>query len=205
MPVLTRSAAKQLKDVTPAAEHALALRESVTQKAQAVWTARGDIDVYTGSNREATETPQVDHVLEVQLAEMSLVRAYKAERAGSDSIATLQATEMMRDALNSVSNLNVTSTRVNQSKRGPVTAALNRLNNERLRTVPLEQLARQGKASWLVDEGIWARIEREIVVSYDTLDEELRGGGVDALPAAAALVNGSFDELATMLSSLKLI
>ena len=45
-------------------------------------------------------------------------------------------------------------------------AALRRLDddNDRLRTVSLEQLARQGRAKSLVDDGTWARIERAVVV-----------------------------------------
>ena len=202
MPVLTRSAARQLVDVTPAATQRLALREAVTAKADVVWRARGGTDVYTGAARVDTERPQVDHCLEVQLAEFALVRTYNAEHAQPGSMATAQAAELLRDALNGVGNLNVTSAKINQAKRGPFTAALNRLRSERLRTVPLEQLARQGRGAWMVDDGTWAKIEDAVVEAYDAADARLRGGGVDAMPGAARIVEGSLDELLSMMHTL---
>ena len=213
MPTLTRGAAKQLCAVGerpctggPDETVKLALREPVTGKAEAVWAHRGGVDVYSRTSRAQTERPNVDHALEVQLAEVALVRAFGAERAQMGSMATAQATELLRGALNGLGNLNVTSAKINQAKKGPVTAAINRLGNERLRTVSIEQLARQGRARWLVDDGTWARIEGAVVAGYDDADARLRGDGVavDALPSAATLVEGTLDELHRVLGALGL-
>ena len=183
----------------------LALRDSVAAKADAVWARRGGVDAYSRNSRAQTERPQVDHALEVQLCEFALVRTLGAESVGrgAGSIGTTQATEMLRGAFNSLDNLNVTSARTNQSKKGPFTAAINRLSNDRLRTVSIEQLARQGRARWLVDNGDWTRIESTVVAAFDHCDAELRGSGIEtALPAAARLVDGTLDELHAALNAL---
>ena len=184
----------------------LALRDSVAAKADAVWARRGGVDAYSRNSRAQTERPQVDHALEVQLCEFALVRTLGAESVGergAGSIGTTQATEMMRGAFNGLDNLNVTSARTNQSKKGPFTAAINRLSNDRLRNVSIEQLARQGRARWLVDNGDWIRIESTVVAAFDHCDAELRGSGIEtALPAAARLVDGTLDELHAALNAL---
>ena len=188
----------------------LALRDSVAAKADAVWARRGGVDAYSRNSRAQTERPQVDHALEVQLCEFALVRTLGAESVGRGSgpsawasIGTTQATEMMRGAFNGLDNLNVTSAKINQAKKGPVTAALNRLGNDSLRTVSIEQLARQGRARWLVDRGDWTRIESTVVAAFDHCDAELRGSGIEtALPAAARLVDGTLDELHAALNAL---
>ena len=205
MPVLTRGAARRLEGRADENIGVLALREAVTSKAGVVWSRRGDVDVYCGTRRGATQQPQVDHCLEVQLAEAALVRTFGADRRTStQSMATAQASELIRDALNGLDNLNVTSAKINTGKRGPFTAALNRLQNDRLRGVTIEQLARQGRGQWMVDDGTWARIEVAVVASYDALCDELVGDGVDALPPAARLVAGTVEELESMLSRLGL-
>jgi hypothetical protein len=204
MPVLTRSAARRLADDGDATgSTVLALRESVTSKADAVWEHRGGVDIYCGANRTDTDKPQVDHCLEVQLTEMALVRTFSADRRNStQSMATAQAADLIRKHFNGVRNLNVTSARINQAKRGPFTAALNRIQSDTLRNVTLEQLARQGKARWLVDDGTWTRIERAVVCAYDEAHETLINGDTPALPAAAEIVEGSMEELNSMLDML---
>ena len=208
MPALTRSAAKRLAQAAPNAadDRALALREPVTSKADVVWEHRAGVDLYTGTGKAATEAPQVDHILEVQLGELALVRAFGDDRrAATQSMATAQATELLRDTLNGLDNLNVTSKRVNQAKRGPITAAINRLQNERLRSVPIRQLVKQGRGAWMLEDGgPWPLIEGAIVASYDAADAALVDGRADALPAAATLLEGSRTELGRMLETLEL-
>jgi len=213
MPVLTRSAQRALNASESESESTklLVLRESVTAKADAVWEHRGGVDVYSGATRDDTINPQVDHQLEVQLGELALVRAYTEQGGGGGgggvSMAAAQAAKVLRVALNGVSNLNVTSARHNQSKRGPMSAALNRLQNDRLRTVDIEQLARQGKAKWLVDNGDWARIERAVVESYDQASDWLRDealGAEDGLPGAQRVIDGTVEELGSMLDKIGL-
>lgn len=211
MPVLTRSAQKALNaaHIKEGAE-ALVLRESVTSKADAVWKHRGGVDVYSGATREDTVKQQVDHQLEVQLAEIALVRTYEEQGrcAQAVSIAAAQAADALRTALNNVHNLNVTSARHNQAKKGPISAAINRLQSDKgLRIVPLEQLARQGKAKWLVDNGDWARIERAVVQSYDQASDWLRDealGAEDGLPGAQRVIEGTVEELGSMLDKIGL-
>tara|TARA_B100000575_G_scaffold86594_1_gene68531 strand:+ start:1708 stop:2295 length:588 start_codon:yes stop_codon:yes gene_type:complete len=161
--MITRAAAKQLLGVPredeaieaiEAAERLLALREPVTSKADAVWRHRALVDVYTGESRNGTKNPQVDHVIEVQVAEMALVCTFANDRCQrAASMATAHATELLRGGFNGMDNLNVTSSKINQGKRGPFTAAVNRWQSGKLRTVSVEQLARQGRGKWMVDDG----------------------------------------------------
>ena len=200
MPVLTRSAARQLGEESKTSR--LGLREPVTSKASAVWEYMEGKDIYTNKTRQNTSIPQVDHLLEIQLSEMALVRALADTSATTTSMATAQTTDMLRHVINGNANLNVTSARVNQAKRGPFTAAMNRIRSDRFRTVEIEQLVRQGKGKWLIDDGTWAKINRSVVQSYDQVDEDIRGGGIDALPEAARLVNASLDELGAILGAI---
>ena len=201
MPTLTRAAAKRLATTEVGAEASLVLRESVTGKSREVWAHRGYVDAYCGATRAATEKPQVDHCLEVQLAEVALVRTYSSERGSSaQSMATSQACELLRDALNGLVNLNVTSAKINQAKRGPFTAALNRLQSDKFRSVTIEQLCRQGRGKWMIDDGTWARVERAVVSAYDGLAL----ADVDALPPAKRIVDGTLNELNGMLHTLGL-
>jgi hypothetical protein len=203
MPVLTRSAQRRLNETegdVGDAHRALALRESVTSKADAVWAYRGGIDVYTLASRPSTETPQVDHITEIQLIETSLAAAFASNRGKSGSMATSAAVELLRSRLNSVVNLNCTSAKVNQAKRGPFTAALNRIQSDRLRDVTLEQLARQGRAKWLVDQGIWARIESGIVESFDAVKSEL--DDIETLPDARLIVQATAEDVERVFSRL---
>jgi len=108
----------------------------------------------------------------------SLLRGMDIDEASDRPVA-----EQLRDALNDLANLNVTTRTINVWKRGPFTAALRRLNTDSLRDVTLEQLARQGRAAPLVDDGTWARIERAIVNSYDATNEALNE--LTALSSAA--------------------
>ena len=205
MVVLTRSAAARLEQagVGEGETSAFVLREQVGCKQIAVWEKRGGVDAYTSTPRSKTERPQVDHVLEIQIAEIAFAHAFSECRgASARSIDTAIANSVLKDVFNDISNLNVTSARVNQSKKGPFTAAINRLKNPTLRKVSLEQLARSGNARWLVENGDWGRIEKEIVVSWDAACEQLN----ERRPSAAAgrLVDSQVDELSSVLDGLGL-
>lgn len=232
MPALTRGAAARLHQAKPAAapapsaavaanrahadtgavsERVLGLREGVRHLADAVWASRNDRDAYTRNGRAevVVATPQVDHVLEVQFAEHALVHAMRGAGAGAGrvSMAAAHSAQTLRHALNGVTNLNVTTARVNQAKRGPFTAAMNRVRvaEERggsLRLVSLEQLARQGKARWLVDDGTWAAIEREVVRSYDACREAVEEEAGGGLRSSAALSAAALEELEATLARL---
>lgn len=203
MVVLTRSAQRKLGDVHG---DKLSLRESVTSKASAVWLHREHVDMYSGRTFDGTFSTQVDHVLEVQLSEMSLVAAFQRENATVGSFATIQAAGILRVAFNGVENLNNTTAKHNQAKRGPFTAAINRLNDGRLRSISLSQLASQGRAKWLVDNGDWTRIETEVVRSHETIEYNLCSAGVEAaLPSACRLVEATIEELTQLLVAINVL
>jgi len=208
MPALTRGAAARLRAEEciegSDASALLGLRESVSSKAVKVWKARNDVDVYTRASRVETLKPQVDHCLELQLAEVAFVRIFDAERANATSIATAQTLETMRAALNGVDNLNVTSSKINSAKRGPFTASLNRLKGEYLRPVSIDQMARQGRAKWLVDDGTWARISAAVVDAYDATRDALEAEEENLMPDAARLVAATTEEMNLMLEKLGL-
>ena len=137
------------------------MRRGVSHLRDDVWEFRRRRDAYSGSTK-FVDADNVDHVLELQLATFA-------------SLDDPSVVSLTRDVFNGKTNLNATSKKINQSKRGPFTAAINRLKKRdgSLREISAEQLARSGRAKWLVDEGLWDRIEREVVVSYDRAAEEL--------------------------------
>ena len=146
------------------------IRETCTKKRrEEVLEHRDGRDAYTRSCAKRLVSRgegQVDHVLECQVLRHA-TRDVLGDDRKTDGVA-----RRFSAAANDVTNLNLTSRRVNQSKKGPFTAALNRLEKGATR-VDLEELARRGRASWLVDEGAWANVEREIVESYDAMEKRL--------------------------------
>ena len=164
------------------------LRKPVSRMRDDVWRARGGRDAYTKEPRTRIleDDQNVDHVLEVQ----------KVEFAALDLLHTNhELLNRFRDTVNAPPNLNVTARRVNQAKRGPFTAALNRLRkyDGGLREVSVEQLARSGRARWLVDEGVWANIEHQAVVSYD--DMVLKMGEARLTRAQTVVMDDVMDNL----------
>lgn len=145
------------------------IRETCTRKRrEEVLAHREGRDAYTRSCARGLLSRgegQVDHVLECQVLR-------HATRGVLDDAKNDGVVRRFSAAANDVSNLNLTSRRVNQSKKGPFTAALNRLEKGATK-VDLEGLARKGRAGWLVDEGAWANVEREIVESYDAMERRL--------------------------------
>ena len=202
MPVLTRSAARQLPDQTIDTS-SFALRESVATKIDVTWAYRDHIDIYTKKRRTETENAQNDHVLELQLAEMAFTRAFSKERGNAHSMATIQTTALLRSVLNGTDNLNVTSRKINQAKKGPFSAGINRLQKNDFRTIHIQQLVRQGRGKWMIDDGTWANIETSVVKSYDEISCKLYD--VDAIHAASRLVDATMDELNQLVCSLGLM
>ena len=144
------------------------LRRSVTARSDDVWASNADVDVYTHLTRPVVVTmqPEVDHLVECGLVEKALDRSAQANGLTSDGLSGFAA-QHCRDTLVSIlnadSNLNVTTRRVNQKKKGPFISAQNRLGGSRFRQVSIEQHARTGAARELVEDGTWARIERAVV------------------------------------------
>jgi len=151
---------------TRAAPHPL--RKGVTSMREAVWEARENRDMYTGLKRSQMkkEDQNVDHVLEIQLIEYATLEIVSRNA---------ELVRTFRDIISEPLNLNVTRRQVNQAKRGPFTAALNRLKKRdgALREISVAQLARAGKAKVLVDDGTWANVESEIALSYEAFQKRV--------------------------------
>jgi hypothetical protein len=98
----------------------------------------------------------------------------------------------------------VTSRAINQAKKGPFTAALNRLRKRdgSLREVSVEQLARSGRAKWLVDSGVWCNIEKEIVESYDQVEKTLSNQRLTR--AQTKIIEESADQIHELLVKIKI-
>ena len=175
------------------------LRKPVSRMRDAVWRERDGIDAYTERPRKLlVEADQnVDHVLEVQLVEHAFFQSTRNLNR--------ELMDRFREAVNAPSNLNVTASTVNQAKRGPFTAALNRLRkyDGSLREVSAEQLARSGRARWLVDTGVWANIEHQTVLSFDALAHRL--GEARLTRAQNAVLDESVDNLHRTLEKINIL
>ena len=171
-------------------------RKNVTRLQSEVWDARDGLDAYTGTHRRGfgAQKLNVDHVVELQIL----------QHAAGDVLATHDGLiKNFCEVVNAPLNLNVTSSRINQAKRGPFTAAINRLKSDRLRTVSVEQLARSGSAKWMVDEGVWAKIEKETVLSFDALEETLRDQRLTR--AHEKTLDSALDKIRTTLEKIQII
>ncbi|EGD74237.1 hypothetical protein PTSG_06247 [Salpingoeca rosetta] len=190
----------------------VSLREpGVSSKASRVWLHRQNRDAYTGIPRHTYETKgaetQVDHVLEIQLLnhawEEGVARnprfppAYNLRSSKARAVSTHTA--------NDVANLNVTMKEINNKKRGPFTRWLNKYKaaggEGSTRALPLDELIRASARvdktphmQTMIDMGIWDRITRSVVASYDAVADEqqreavlasvnIRGGHRDAYDA----------------------
>lgn len=172
-------------------------RKNVSRLRTVVWEARDDRDAYTGKSRRALaeDHQNVDHVIEVQLIEFA---------AGDALAAHAGLAAQFCEVVNTPANLNVTSREINQAKKGPFTAALNRLKKRdgTLRSISVEQLARTGRAKWLVEKGVWARIEKETVASYDAVETRLNSQRLTRAHTKALEV--ALDNLHTTMETIKL-
>ena len=138
----------------------------------------------------------IDHVLEIQL-----VSHATAETLNNNE----ELAKRMRDIVNEPYNLNITSKHVNQAKRGPFTAAINRLKKRdgTLREISVEHLARSGCAKHLVDNGTWANVEKEVVVSYDALSS--RAGECRLTRKQSALLDDAIAGLHGVLEKIQIL
>lgn len=210
MPPITRAASKRVAsnrndqqkpldtNVAVCSLDGLGIRRAVTHKLDEVWDHRGGKDVYTMQGRAVVKQPQIDHCLEVQLVEFALAETCVELYGGGTGIKNGLTTtsEWMAHHVNAATtNLNVTSKTINQKKRGPFTALLNRLESNRLygrelRAIQLEQLARQGKARELVDDGTWARIHTEVVCAYDQIQKKAQESDVSSVKSTMDSLQG---------------
>lgn len=94
-------------------------RGSVTSKIGEVWTYRRDEDIYREKNRSQTFSPEVDHIIEMQIIDMIQIYCPVLSKA-------------FKQEINSKSNLNVTTQEVNQVKKGPIQAWKNQFRSNDL-------------------------------------------------------------------------
>jgi hypothetical protein len=156
------------------------IRGAVSYKEDAVWSHRGGKDAYTLSTRRPSD-PNVDHIIEVQIVQ----KAFEAAPPAG-------ATRFLKAAVNDVINLNVTMEAINKAKRGPFSRFLNRLDSAR--ALPVSQHARSS-CPGLVDNGVWARIEKSVAEAHDRIAAQL-----ESKPA----LSGFVDKLASIIEKMKL-
>lgn len=89
------------------------LRQTVQK--ETVLTYRDNQDAYT---RKVSAAENTDHVVELQLINYATAPIVQKNVALEKNLAKV---------VNAVCNLNVTSLKINQSKKGPFTASLNRV------------------------------------------------------------------------------
>ena len=201
--------------------HTRSMRKGVTRRKDAVWSLRDDTDAYTLLAKSHVEraNAEVDHILDVALVETSFDRCCGEDGAGPWRRSTephcglwvAQCAEMLSEHLNANDNLNVTTRRVNQKKKGPMASALHRMRFDSLRSVSLEQFARSGAARELVDDGTWARIEALMAARAEALQSFAEGGDawtdaqlidVAMHPTARRLLCKTADSIVVTLSAL---
>ena len=172
------------------------LRGSVTDKKALVWEYRRERDAYTlqKAAKVETQTPQVDHILEIQFVDLALARAAKQAAVAPNQ----DELQQLREVTNCVANLNVTTRAVNQKKKGPFMAWCKRQKDEsKLRSLSLTQLSRTAFTSDK-DRHTWALICGALASSFDCMTDALQG---DLQPASQPVVAAFVEQTATMFDS----
>ena len=120
---LEKKGKKEIEDfeVTPVVKE-FPLRKGVTDLAPQVWKYRNDQDVYRFKNELETKLPEVDHCIEIQLLNDAFINC---KPNGRPLIYSL-----VKDKVNGIENLNVTTHEVNQAKKGPITSFISRLKSK---------------------------------------------------------------------------
>lgn len=163
------------------------LRNPKTRDLQAeVWEARDDRDEYTRLCREIIQAggkqnpPNVDHVVEVQMLREVVNRALESvpvagrTRGGLGVMREVMVGKVRLEG-NSVPALNVTSSRVNQAKRGAVRSFCNDLAKQRengaggvVRTWDeCVGDSRSKSKGYMQEVGAYGRIGKEMVRVHD--------------------------------------
>ena len=140
------------------------LRESVSGLTDRIWRYRGDVDAYTKRSKADSEGDRMenDHVWEIQILEA-------VQGSLPPACNTRAVTDNLKVIANHVSNLNVTTQKINQAKKGPFTIWRNHYSVGR--PIPLDEAigltsSRYGKTT-MKDEGYWDNIKEEVVKTYD--------------------------------------
>jgi len=142
--------------------------------ADAIWAFNDDVDKYTGKARSAhTARHQVerDHVIEVQVLNrvFDTMPVTCRTRAVHDSV---------RAAINDLPNLNNTTHVLNQKKKGPFMAAINRMrhNEFTLADFDVDAYVREKHFDALYSGGEWANIKTQVVARYQAIAAIMHDG-----------------------------
>ena len=138
-------------------------------KKDRVWRHRGGVDLYTERKKRSVENddPQVDHVWECQLLDHANERTWYNDTERFTRSRTKNAHDELKALMNSHHNLNVTTRKVNLTKKDPITAWL----KDRGEGKELDDYWR--KYPYLRDnDKYWANITRAIVNTYNDLSKE---------------------------------
>ena len=172
------------------------VRKGVTSKKEEVWKHRNDKDVYTLRVREDVEknTPEVDHIIEIQIHKSLLARV---EKKGTVAVRTRAGIDAYAEIINSTPCLNVTTKKINQAKKGPFTSFLNRYDGSKsLRGKSVDDLLKNRE---MRDSGTWDRIKKSVVTTwYDHTEKELKEKTSEAFSSAF------IEEMGVMMESMKL-
>lgn len=193
-----------------AAPFSISLRQNVTHKKNLVWDFRNNLCAYTLTTRTEVEQnrPEVDHVLEIQQYELALQSALMNAPVAARTRAVFQDLhDNLRQVANLVRSLNVTTNRVNQAKKGPVSIFLRQFTPAAAGTGPVQSLTslvrghRNNTIRDMVDKGHWARLECTMVETWEDaqrrLDEQLTN------QAARLALDAFVDEMTGMMSRLE--
>ena len=145
-----------------------------------------NIDMFTGE--EIPTNPIVEHILEVNVCDHAWGEAQYALGPASGT------RSKVKRAVNSITNLNLTTRRINDAKKGPFIRFMNRVKNTNLRSFSLEECAR-ASCKHLVDDGTWDNIDRCIAVAYESMIDDLNN---------EPLLTPYSDELSLLVTKMKL-
>ncbi len=181
------------------------LRRNVSEKSDSTWKHRKNEDVYTHATRSTYESQkkvtEVDHVIEIQILNSTLSRLPVSHR-------TRLVTDHLKNAANGLTNLNVTTHDINQTKRGPFTAWKNRYygtTTRDLRTRPLQEFIRISTGASndsMKKNKQWDNITKQMVLTYEEWSDHNTENTTSSLKTA---MEHYLDELHTCFEAMKIL
>jgi hypothetical protein len=145
-----------------------------------IWTYRDDKDAYSNFDRVTicNEYPERDHVFEIQLMDA----AYTQYSFVSSAAITRQETLRIQGLANCLENTNVTTRKINRSKKGPFTSAKNTLISNDFQSMGCPGVdhyfytksgkRRAGKYTGMTVHN-WERVKKEVVVSFEAIERQI--------------------------------
>lgn len=181
------------------------LRGAVTGLRREVWR-KWQMDLYTRSPEEPL-SPEVDHIIEIQVAHYAMLRTLQRELPAGVRVtraAVRSFVDLAKPHINGVLNLNVTARDINRAKMGPFKAFLHRLESVH-RGDSVSVWGRDEDDIWGYvrktgkglsgEDGTWQHIERAVTGACDEVVNRFSPDG--GLGAAYA------EELGDMLAKMK--